>query len=258
MTGGAPWEGQGRSTHTFTRAVIFDLDGTVVDSHLAIEKTREAVRALVQAAGGRGSGAGERPVGTSVFGPPSLSELLREARDLGPEVYTQALRQVDDMERRAVPSLMEGVRETLGWLGRQRDLGLGLLTNSGRDGATALLERLETIQFFDVILCREDVPMLKPSPLGLRLALERLGCPARALYVGDSWIDARAAEEAGVPFVAFRLDDAALESRRLTRPWARAKTWPSLSRLLSTWLSEGADHGNDAGTDRGGGAQDGG
>ena len=49
----------------------------------------------------------------------------------------------------------------------------------------------------------EDVPAFKPDPRGLLLALERLAvAPADAIYVGDTTIDAEAAANAGLRFVA--------------------------------------------------------
>lgn len=231
---GAPADG-GRPA--VRRAVALDLDGTVVDSHLAIDETRAQVLALVRDADGvalRGTGPGEK----DPF-PPSLSELLRAAGALGPAVAAEAFRLVDEMERRAVPTYMPGARDVLAWLRCQPDLAVGLLTNSGREGALGLLERLEGVQWFDVILCRDDVPRLKPSPLGLCLLRERLSNPDRMLYVGDSWIDACAAQEAKIPFVAFRLSAEVLEARQLRPPTASAANWSELRRVLGCWLDEG-------------------
>lgn len=232
MTGA---EGTGRPRFTVSRAIVFDLDGTVVDSHLDLDGTRRALQSLVsQARRDRAGTASEDGTSTAA---PSLSELLREAQALGPEEGQAATALVDAMEARALPVVMTGARAALRRLGRERDLGIGILTNSGRDGALGLLERLDIRPLFDVILCREDVPMLKPSPLGLRRMVEQLGNPGRTVYVGDSWIDARAAEEAGIPFVAFRLSEDRLRSRGLPTPMAHAADWAELDRLLRAWLT---------------------
>lgn len=233
-----PEEASGRPPVVVSRAIIFDLDGTVVDSHLAIEETRQALLALLGGSALGADGAG---------GPaPSLSELLRQAQGRGPDAGARAMGLVDAMEARAIPTPMPGAREVLRRLGRERDLGIGLLTNSGRDGALGLLERLDMGSLFDVVLCREDVPALKPSPHGLERMVARMGGPARVLYVGDSWIDARAARDAGVSFVAFRLSDNRLRARGLGAPQAHAEDWSELSRVLGAWLSvaaAGAGHG---------------
>ena len=48
-----------------------------------------------------------------------------------------------------------------------------------------------------------SVETAKPSPEGVRKALERLKCcREKALYIGDSLVDARTAENAGVYFAA--------------------------------------------------------
>lgn len=57
--------------------------------------------------------------------------------------------------------------------------------------------------FFDAIVGADDVGKTKPDPEGLLLALEQLGTHAEAaVYVGDHIIDAQAARNAGVPFIA--------------------------------------------------------
>jgi len=56
---------------------------------------------------------------------------------------------------------------------------------------------------FNVIVGADDVVNPKPDPEGLLLALQRLCVsPACAVYVGDHVVDAQAASNAGIPFVA--------------------------------------------------------
>jgi phosphoglycolate phosphatase len=56
---------------------------------------------------------------------------------------------------------------------------------------------------FACVLGAEDVPAFKPDPSGLLLALERLGVDAAdAIYVGDTTIDAEAAANAALRFIA--------------------------------------------------------
>ncbi len=65
----------------------------------------------------------------------------------------------------------------------------------------AILTRDGLLEAFACIVGGEDVSQHKPHPEGLRLALARLEVAAeRALYVGDSAVDAEAARCAGVPF----------------------------------------------------------
>jgi phosphoglycolate phosphatase-like HAD superfamily hydrolase len=52
---------------------------------------------------------------------------------------------------------------------------------------------------------RDDVPALKPDPRGLAMTFARLDDRSVRFFVGDSWIDAAAAQALGVPFVALGL-----------------------------------------------------
>ncbi|HHW2842267.1 TPA: HAD-IA family hydrolase [Pseudomonas aeruginosa] len=79
---------------------------------------------------------------------------------------------------------------------------LGVVTNSGRRYAEILLEHLGIKDAFEVVVTYTDVGAegMKPSPMGIRLALEKLGVPAseRVLYIGDDYVDIVASYKAGV------------------------------------------------------------
>lgn len=77
------------------------------------------------------------------------------------------------------------VREVISRL-KERDLKIGLVTNSGRNLVTKILDalNLET-RYFDVIITGTDVEP-KPSHEPFLLALERIGCKiGETVYVGD-------------------------------------------------------------------------
>jgi phosphoglycolate phosphatase len=70
-----------------------------------------------------------------------------------------------------------------------------------RVGSILRLNGLDTS--FSVIVGADDVANGKPDPEGILLAIRKLGVdPASAVYVGDHCVDAMAAKNAGVPFVA--------------------------------------------------------
>jgi phosphoglycolate phosphatase len=190
-----------------TKAVVFDLDGTLVDSRLDLGGARQRVRQLL---GKRG-----------VFLPGDeapLAELLSLARQAGPSLYAQALRVVAEMEAHAWPRAMPGAQEALRRL-RREGYALGLLTNTGSPGARELLRRTGLEDLLDAVRGREEVPALKPSPLGLQALLADLGFPRQAWFVGDSWVDAQAAQEAGVPFLSVGARGEELARRGLAPPW---------------------------------------
>ena len=94
-----------------------------------------------------------------------------------------------------------GAREGLAAL---RDVGMKLacLTNKPTAFALPLLERMQLKAFFDVVFGGDAFERKKPDPLPTIKTCEALGVSAsRALVIGDSSNDARAAHAAGCPVV---------------------------------------------------------
>jgi len=85
------------------------------------------------------------------------------------------------------------------WRGR----GAGRAPGGRAHGAWEITRDLLSLGDFAVFVGDEDVSEPKPSPEGLRIAIQRLGIqPEHAVYVGDSVNDALAARDAGLRFVA--------------------------------------------------------
>jgi phosphoglycolate phosphatase len=79
----------------------------------------------------------------------------------------------------------------------------GIVSTKFRHRIQSILARDELNGSFDVIVGGEDVARHKPDPEGLNYALEALNVDAEhAIYVGDHPVDAEAAEQAGLRFVA--------------------------------------------------------
>lgn len=85
-------------------------------------------------------------------------------------------------------------------LRRLRDCGLklGCVTNKPREFTVPLLDRMQLASWFDAVVAGDDVPEKKPHPALLLAACARLGVAAGdALMIGDSINDALAARAAG-------------------------------------------------------------
>jgi phosphoglycolate phosphatase len=111
--------------------------------------------------------------------------------------------------------LEPGVREVLQALhGR---LPLTVLTNNARGAAMEALERTGIASCFEWVAGREQMTALKPSPSGVTYLLSRYSDvrPHRWLSIGDSWIDAAAARDGGVAFLAYNARMEELERRQL-------------------------------------------
>jgi len=98
--------------------------------------------------------------------------------------------------------LYGGTVETLSEL-KQRGIMTGIVTTKFHYRIEAILRKFGAEDLIGVIIGGEDVSREKPDPEGLLKAAETLGAGKRELlYVGDSYIDARTAQSAGVDFAA--------------------------------------------------------
>lgn len=97
-------------------------------------------------------------------------------------------------------TLYPGVKEMLVSL-REQGCRIGIVTTKFAYRVQNIMKKFDAEDLFDVIIGVGDVTKVKPDPEGLLLAVERLGVKKEdVLYVGDSFVDAKAAEAAGMKF----------------------------------------------------------
>ena len=96
--------------------------------------------------------------------------------------------------------LYPGVKEMLVNL-REQGYRIGIVTTKFAYRVRNIMKKFDAEELFDVYIGVGDVTKVKPDPEGLLLAVEKLGVKVEnALYVGDSYVDAMAAEAAGLKF----------------------------------------------------------
>jgi pyrophosphatase PpaX len=175
--------------------VLFDLDGTLVDSGaiilasfkhaartvLARDVEEEQIAALVG-----GSNLHDQ---MRVLSPAHVDELVR--------VYREHNRPLHD-ELQAFEGVEE-LMETLSGEGRQ----LGIVTAKGRQTVDLAFAVLSLERYFDAVVTADMTERHKPDPAPVLKALELLESePADAAFVGDSPYDIAAGKAAGVFTVA--------------------------------------------------------
>jgi len=175
--------------------VLFDLDGTVVDTGAIIlasmrYATREVLgreysdAELMQAVGGPGLEAQ-----MAAFAPDRVDELVR--------VYRMHNEPLHDEIEACVG--MEDVLVRLKAEGRR----LGVVTAKRRATVELAFARVPVGHLFDAVVGGDETERHKPDPAPLLLGVERMGAePAETAYVGDSPFDVRAAKAAGMHAVA--------------------------------------------------------
>jgi phosphoglycolate phosphatase len=174
------------------RAVLFDFDGTLIDSYPAITASVNHVRALHGLAP-LPEDEVRRDVGRGA------AYLLAHAVPAGDvQANVAAYREHHPSVLRSGTRLLPGAADAVRALHGAR-LRLGLCSNKPVAFTRELLDYLGLAASFDVVLGPEDVARPKPAPDMLRTALDRLGLrPAEALYVGDMTVDVETARAAGV------------------------------------------------------------
>lgn len=85
---------------------------------------------------------------------------------------------------------------------KQKGSKIGIISTKYRYRIQELLSQHLPAGFMDIIIGGEDVKTAKPSPEGLLLAINRLGCRNEdILYIGDSTVDAETAQAGKTDFV---------------------------------------------------------
>jgi pyrophosphatase PpaX len=171
--------------------VLFDFDGTVVDSGgIILASMRHATRTVLAReysdeelmANVGGPGLDAQMV---AIAPEHADELVRVYREHNEAIH-------DELESCAG---MEDVLATLRAEGRR----LGLVTAKRGKTVDLAFRYLPLEPYFDTIVVSEDTERHKPNPDPLLLGAERLGAePGETAYVGDSPYDMRAAKAAGM------------------------------------------------------------
>jgi phosphoglycolate phosphatase len=184
--------------------VVFDVDGTIVDSqHLIVAAQREAFAAHGLTAPSR-----ERSLSVVGLSLPEAFTALVGAH--GPvqslaETYKTAFGRL-----RADPAyhepLFPGAAELIADLARQESVALGIATGKSRRGVAHLVERHNWHLIFATIQTADDAPS-KPDPAILRQAMRETGAaPDHTVMIGDSTFDMLMVRAAGIGAIGVSWD----------------------------------------------------
>jgi 2-phosphoglycolate phosphatase, prokaryotic len=186
---------------TSLKAIIFDLDGTLVDSARDLQ---DAANALLAEQGLRTISLDELKamVGDGVV---KLVEraLAATGGDLSRlPVLAARFLEIYEADAARHTEAYPGVPETLEGL-KRLGLSLAVVTNKPYAATIDILETLGLRRFFGAVVGGDTLPERKPHPAPILAALERLGvAPEAALMVGDNYHDVQAARAAGARAVA--------------------------------------------------------
>ncbi len=173
------------------RAVVFDLDGTIVDSvELIVQSFQHAAREVL----GREM---SREESIANVGRPLHEQMVMISPGHADELVA-VYREWNHREHDRMLKLYDGI---LGLLHSLQAAGvkLGLVTSKSRYTTQMAFDLTGIESYFDATVCADESPRNKPSPDPILLCLKMLAVDtAQAAYVGDSPSDIQAALAAGV------------------------------------------------------------
>lgn len=180
------------------RCIMFDLDGTLVDSApdiaLSLNKMLQQLdfpaRDLQQVRDWIGNGAGrliKRALTGEVDGEPP-DDLFKQAHRLFFDIYDQHI----NVESVMYPGALEGLNAL-----QEQSYILACVTNKPRRFTPPLLEAFAIDHIFDYLICGDDLEVKKPDPRVLQTILKQTNLTStQAVMVGDSASDINAAKAA--------------------------------------------------------------
>lgn len=181
------------------RAVLFDIDGTLIDTvdlivkaldytyrkHAGVALPREEIRRLIGL---------PLKVQMHYLDERIAGDVCHEQMEADEMAYYAANRHLE----RVVPEAVQAVQTAY-----RKGYAVGLVTSKNREELQLSLPKLQLDAFVDTIVTSDDTERHKPNPDPVLKALERLRvAPAQAIYIGDTVFDISCGRTAGVQVAA--------------------------------------------------------
>lgn len=180
------------------RRIIFDLDGTLVDS---VRMTCAIIDAMLAARGVDQRADPDLARAMDAVGGAAMIRAVMGAHCRDPDVEIAEFRARHAVATTPADLAFPGVPAVIAALDAA-GIGLAICSNKPQPLCEKILGDLGLDRYFRAIVgARPDLPR-KPAPDGARLALAAMdGVAGPALYVGDSVVDVATARAAGVPIL---------------------------------------------------------
>lgn len=237
--------------NAYPRAVLFDLDDTLVDHQYSYRTSLTLLHERYAALQGQPLAALETTYAhyLEIFHARMLAGefTLPESRiqrfkhifaEYGASPSDDELVEIAALYSRAYLAserAIEGVVPLIEHL-REQSIRIGVVTNNNTAEQVGKLQRCNLTGLIDVMVTSEDAGVAKPDSTIFRLILDRLGCqPSEALMIGDSWAsDVIGATQAGVAVLWLNRYDLPIPDAALARQFHSYTPLQSVMDILFT------------------------
>ncbi|NCB33539.1 MAG: HAD family hydrolase [Erysipelotrichia bacterium] len=192
-------------------AVLFDFDGTVMDTEPAIIASYYHVFELHRR---REDFTPEMQI--EVLGPALDVEMKKFFPEIPVDICLQEYREYQNQNIRKLVRPMEHAMELFSWL-RKEGYRTGLISTRFSESLRQISSLTGMDQLVDIMIGHDEVVKGKPDPEGILLAVRKLQCTS-SIYVGDSATDIRAGKNAGSYTVAALTKPEKEEELRASEP----------------------------------------
>lgn len=209
--------------------ILFDLDGTLIDS-------APAILASFRDAFARSGVAPGCPIDESIIGPPLMETLQFLSGSQEPALIARladAFKASYDTEGYKVTAAYDGVGELLAGLAAA-GLSLSIATNKRIHPTRLILEHLGWSSYFAHVYALDLFPSRLPDKAAMigRLLADQAIPRDSAVYIGDRREDGESADANGLPFIAVTWGYGSLGPAEMRKEWRAASQPDCLGELL--------------------------
>jgi HAD superfamily hydrolase (TIGR01509 family) len=184
------------------KAVLFDLDGTLIEFKFDVKGSRIAMIDWLAKNGFDTDGLWEMKTQEIMLN--VKSQCNRQQNSDYSAVHARLSSILDEYEYKAFavarphPGSLKLLKEL-----KSDQIRCGLVTNSGGKPVKTLLNEFGFLPYLACVITRDEVENLKPDPEGVLRAMREMSLSQNdTVYVGDSILDIQAAKEAGIACIA--------------------------------------------------------
>ena len=196
---------------TLKQLIVFDLDGTLIQSKIDYMGIRDKVRDLLRNLVTEEEFQIIKDTPTTIL---NLVKLVKE-KDASGKLHIKSWEIVEEAEQMGYEEaeIESDVHSTLSTL-LAKNYKIAIFTNNSRKLTTYGMLKFDLNKYTDCIITRDDVARAKPNPEGLMKIINHYNISReQTIFIGDSWLDAETAQVADIDFIYFG-DNSAPGTRR--------------------------------------------